>query len=185
MNPMNETLNTIAARYSCRAYDGRPVEKEKLEAVALAAVQAPSGMNRQPWQIVVITEKPFIEEMDAEGMRILASWEDKTAYERFMARGGSLFYNASVIFIILKQPDTELDTGIVTENIALAAHSVGLGNVICGMASVPLSGEKGTAFKEKIAIPEGYEFGMAVLAGYAKEPGGMPHKPDMGKIRML
>ncbi len=181
---MNETLRTIAQRYSCRAYDGRLPEKEKLEAIAMAAVQSPSGMNRQPWQVVVITNKPFIEEMDAEGMRILSEAEDKTTYERFMSRGGTLYYDAPCMFLILKQPGTDLDTGIVSENIALAAASLGLGSVICGMAAIPLNGPKGSTFKQKIGFPDGWEFGMAVLVGCA-ESAGTPHEPDTSKIRYM
>jgi nitroreductase len=182
---MNETLRVIAERYSCRAYDGRLPGKEILEAIALAGLQAPSGLNRQPWQIIVITDKVLIEEMDAEGMRIIAGWEDKSAYQRFMARGGSLFYNAPCMLLMLKQPGTDLDCGIITENIALAAHSLGVANVICGMANVPLSGEKGTGYKERIGgFVDGWEFGMAVLMGYAKEP-GQPHTPDKSKVRFL
>ena len=77
-----------------------------------------------------------------------------------------------------------LDCGIVSQNIALAAQALGLGNVICGMANIPLSGEKGAGYKEKIGFPEGWEFGMAVLVGYAAAP-GKPHEPDMGKIRYM
>ncbi len=106
---MNETLQTIKKRYSCRSYDGRLPEKEKLEAIALAAVQSPSAVNRQPWQINIITNKSLIEEMDAEGMRILAESEDKATYERFMERGGTLFYNAPCMFLILKQEGKEED----------------------------------------------------------------------------
>ena len=181
---MNETLKTIADRYSCRAYESRPVEKSKLEAIALAAVQSPSAMNMQPWQVNIITDKAFIEEMDAEGMRILAESEDKTAYRRFMDRGGKLYYNAPCMFIILKKPGTDLDTGIVSENIALAASALGLGNVICGMANVALTGPKGEAFKQKAGFSDGWEFGMAVLVGYAAQPGA-PHEPDMGKIAFV
>jgi nitroreductase len=177
----NEALEVIARRYSCRAFDGRLPDRDSLDAVALAAVQSPSGMNRQPWQVFVLTDKAFIEEMDAEGMRILASWEDKGAYNRFMERGGSLFYNAPCMFLILKLPGTDLDCGIVSQNIALAAEALGLGNVICGMARIPLDGEKGGEFIRRIGFPEGYEFGMAVLVGFAKER-GTPHPPDMGKI---
>ena len=179
---MNETLKTISQRYSCRAFANFPVEKDKLDAIALAAVQSPSGMNRQPWQIVVITNKTFIEEMDAEGMRILSEAEDKTAYERFMKRGGTLYYNAPCMFLILKKPGTDLDTGIVSENIALAASSLGLGNVICGMANIPFnSSEKGEIFRQKAGFSDGWEFGMTVLAGYAAD-NGAPHEPDMSKI---
>jgi len=180
----NETLDIIARRYSCRAYDGRLPEKNMLEAIAKAAVQSPSGMNRQPWQIVIITDKPFIEEMDAEGMKILSEAEDKTAYERFMNRGGRLYYNAPCMFLILKKPGADLDIGIVSENIALAASSLGLGNVICGMAAIAFNGSKGGIYKEKAGFTEGWEFGMTVLVGYA-EKAGAPHEPDMSKIRFI
>lgn len=181
---MNETLRTIAKRYSCRDYEDRLPEREKLEAIAMAAVQSPSALNRQPWQIIVITDKTLIEEMDAAGMDILSKAEDKSAYERFMRRGGMLYYNAPCMFLILKQPNTDVDTGIVSENIALAATSLGLGNVICGMAVIPLKGDKGEIFKQKIGFPDGWEFGMAVLVGYAKSSSS-PHEPDTTKIRYV
>lgn len=181
---MNETLSSIAKRFSCRAYDGQLPAKEQLEAIALAAVQAPSAMNRQPWEIVVITEKGLIEEMDIAGMEMLAMQEDKTAYHRFMERGGNLFYNAPCMLMILQQPGTGLDTGIVSQNIALAAHSLGLGSVICGMAILPLNSAQGAVFKEKIGFPEGYEFGMAVLVGNAVNA-GTAHAPDKSRIRFL
>ena len=181
---MNETLRVIAERYSCRAYEGGLPEREKIEAIAMAAVQSPSGMNRQPWQIVIITDKGFIDEMDAEGMRILSGMEDRSTYERFMGRGGKLFYNAPCMFVILKQPGTDLDCGIVSENISLAAASLGLGHVICGMAGVPLSGDTGKSFRQRIGFPEGWEFGTSVLVGFAKGVGA-PHAPDMAKIRYL
>ncbi len=184
MKPMNETLRTIAQRFSCRAYDGRLPEKEKLDAIALAAVQSPSAMNRQPWQVIVITNKPFIEEMDAEGMRILAEAEDKSAYERFMGRGGNLYYNAPCMFLILKQPGTDMDSGIVSANISLAAASLRLGSVICGMAAIPFNGPKGAFFKQKAGFPGGWEFGIAVLVGCAKSS-GTPHEPDTSKIRFV
>ena len=181
---MNETLKTIANRYSCRSFESRQPEREKLEAIALAAVQSPSGMNRQPWRVIVITDKDYIEEMDAAGMAHLAEAEDKAAYDRFMERGGSLYYNAPCMFLILKQPGTDLDCGIVSENIALAAESLGLGNVICGMASIPYNGKQGESFKQKAGWTNEMEFGMAVLVGYAKEK-GKPHEPDMGKITYI
>lgn len=178
---MNETLCTIAQRYSCRAYDGRLPEGEKLEAIALAAVQSPSAMNRQPWQIKVITNKPFLEEIDKEGMRILAEAEDQSTYERFMKRGGTLYYNAPCMFLVLKKAGADMDSGIVSENISLAAASLGLGSVICGMAAIPFQGPKGEVFKQKVGFTDGWEFGISVLVGYAKDA-GTPHEPDMSKI---
>ena len=106
---MNETLKTIAGRYSCRSYTGNAVEKEKVEAIALAAVQSPSGMNKQPWKIVVIQDKALIDEMDIVLMNQFAAQENKAIYERLMARGGKVFYNAPCMFVIAKEAGTDLD----------------------------------------------------------------------------
>lgn len=182
-NMMNETLQTIKNRFSCRSYTGAAIEKEKVEAIALAAVQSPSGMNRQPWKILVLQNKALIEEMDDALMEFLSKQEDTSAYERMMSRGGNVFYNAPCAFIIAKQEGMDLDCGIVSENIALAASSLGLGNVICGMMGMAFMTEKGVQFKEKL-IPEGYEFGVAVLVGYAAAE-GTPHEVDMEKIVYL
>ena len=155
---MNETLQTIKTRYSCRSYTGEALEKEKVEAIALAGVQSPSGLNKQPWKISVLQNKDMIGEMDAALMKKLAAQEDRSAYDRMMSRGG-----------------------IVAENMALAASSLGLGNVICGMAGMLINDEIGAAYKDKL-IPEGYEFGVALLVGYPTNPNGTPHEPDLSKI---
>ena len=44
-------------RYSCRNYDFRPVEKDKLELILEAGRIAPSAVNYQPWHFIVIQEK--------------------------------------------------------------------------------------------------------------------------------
>lgn len=181
---MNETLKTIQNRYSCRSFTGEAIEQEILEAIALAGVQAPSAMNQQPWEIVVIRDKALIDEMDAAVMEMLSKQEDKSTYDRLMSRGGKLFYNAPCIYVVVKKAGTGLDCGIVTENIALAASSLGLGNVICGLMRLVFDTTKGERFKERI-IPEGYEFGMSVLVGYATNANGTPHEPDVSKIKYI
>lgn len=186
---MNETLHIIANRYSCRSYSEQPVERTKLEAIALAAVQSPSAMNRQPWQILVITDKCLLDEMDAAGMSAL----EGDTLTRFTNWGGKLFFNAPCMYLILKKPDADLDIGIVAENICIAATSLGLGSVICGMARVPYNGTKGEYFRNRIGVPEEWEFGMSVLIGYEAENARDDARfsmraaewPDMGKVRFV
>jgi nitroreductase len=50
------TIEAIAARRSIRKFKDTPIAQEKLDAVLLAATQAPSGKNRQPWRFVVVRE---------------------------------------------------------------------------------------------------------------------------------
>ncbi|MDL2236649.1 nitroreductase family protein [Christensenellaceae bacterium OttesenSCG-928-K19] len=181
---MNEVLQCMERRYSCRLYDGKMPEKEDLDVIAAAAVQAPSAMNRQPWEVVVINDKALIDRMDEESMRVLAQVPDKSFYNRMMERGGKVFYNAPCMFLVLMQPDRGMDVGIVAENITLAATSLGLGSVICGLAATPFNSPKGEEFKQEIGFPRGMEFGVAVLVGYAAKE-STPHEPDMGKIRFM
>ncbi len=178
---MSQTLDNIAGRYSCRAFTPAMPTQEQLTAIARAAVSAPSAMNKQPWRIIVVTDTALISEMDAEGMRILREAEDQSAYQRFMQRGGTLFYGTPAMVLIASLPGTELDCGIVTENVALAATAQGLGSLICGMMRVPLSGPRGAEFLQRLHVPEGYNFGMAVLLGTPAGE-GTPHEPDMNKV---
>lgn len=182
---MNETLKTIAERYSCRAFTNKIPTDAQLEAISGAAVAAPSGMNRQPWRIILVRDKALIDEMDAEGMNILSEAEDKSAYERMMSRGGTLFYHAPCMFIVTAQqpenPSEALDCGIAVQNIALAASSLGLGNVICGMARTAFAGDKAEYFKQRLGFQKGFQFAMSVLVGYAEKP-GEPHRSDFSKI---
>jgi nitroreductase len=60
---MSSILPIIKNRFSCRAYDTRPVEKEKLDAVMEAARLAPSACNKQPWRYFVVTNTAILNEL--------------------------------------------------------------------------------------------------------------------------
>ena len=50
-------MQDIYHRVSIRKYQAKAVEKEKIEAVLRAAMQAPSAANQQPWEFFVVTDK--------------------------------------------------------------------------------------------------------------------------------
>jgi nitroreductase len=183
---MNETLKTIAERYSCRDFTGTPLPAEQVKALVEAALAAPSAMNNQPWHIIVITDKALIDELDAEGMKILAAADDKSGYDRIMSRGGKLLYNAPCMIIATTSSShpAGMDCGILSQNLALAAHSMGLGNVICGMAGIPLSGQRSDEFRKRLKFPEGYGFCIAVLFGTAHST-KEPHEIDLTKVTYI
>jgi len=186
---MNETLKTIATRYSCRSFTGEPLEEKDLSAISQAAIQAPSGMNRQGWQVIVVKDNALIREMEAEGMKVLSLMEDKSLYERIMARGGKLFYNAPCMIILaIEESALEgaewMDCGIVAQNIALAATSLGIANVHCGFTTMAFSGDKASEFKCRLKFPQGYKCGIGILLGYATETGS-PHVPNQEKITVI
>ena len=183
---MSDTLKTIAERYSCRDFADTPLTCEQLKALVDAALAAPSAMNRQPWHVIAITNKALIDELDAEGMSILAAAEDNSGYERIKSRGGKMYYNAPCMIMVASDGSAfaSMDCGILSQNIALAAHALGLGSVICGMAGIPLSGPRGEALKKRLQFPEGYGFGIAVLVGTAKSSKAA-HDPAQAKVTYI
>jgi len=183
---MNETLKSIAERYTCRDFTETPLSDEQVQALVDAALAAPSGMNRQPWHVIVINDKNLVDELDAEGLQLLAAAEDKSGYERIMSRGGKLFYNAPCMILVAADGNTSyaMDCGILSQNVALAAHSLGLGSCICGMASAPFSGPNGNSYKERLQFPPGYVFGISILVGTAKTTKA-PHDLDAAKVTII
>jgi nitroreductase len=185
---MNETLNVIKTRFSCRKFKSSAPKEADLKSIVEAALYSPSGMNRQKWQIIAVKDQALIKELEDEGMKSLKALPDQSSYERIMSRGGLLFYNAPLmIFIAIEKPTPEtalsygIDCGIAAQNIALSAKSLGLDNVICGLAAFCFSKEKSEYFKKKLQMKDGYSFGMSVLIGYA-DMEGKPHDPDFGKV---
>ena len=184
---MNETLKTIADRYSCRDFADDPLTDEQVKAIAEAALAAPSARNAMPWQVIIITDKALIVDMDNEGVRILTTGDDPLGYgSRLKEEGGNLFYNAPCMVLLTGDgsPYAANDCGIVSQNVTLAAHSLGLGSVICGLAGVPFGGPRGEELKKRLKFPEGHSFAIAILVGKPKS-GKEPHELDMSKVTYI
>jgi nitroreductase len=185
------TLEAIAARRSIRKFLDRPFEEEKLKAILLAATQAPSGKNRQPWRFVVVKE-----ERRADMLRVMREGIAATK-----ARGediGSSLWTAGVmehapvtVFVVNPEgaPPWEPHTigqtfwdivdiqsiGAAIQNMLLAAEDLGLGSLwICDVFS---------AYDElRSFLAEKGELIAAVSLGYADEaPDARPRKP-MGEV---
>ena len=189
---MNDTLKTIAERYSCRAFTDKAISAADLQAIADAGIQAPSAVNQQKWHFSVVSDKALIAGIEAEGMRVLSELPDKSTLERIKKRGGKMFYNAqAVIFIAVKDAGADshakynnIDLGIAAQNISLAATSLGIDNCHCGMVALCFSGGKAAEFKKKLKFPDGYECNYGVLLGYGAAQ-GTPHAPDKSKISFI
>lgn len=118
-----ETRETIFNRRSCREYKEQEVHKEQLETLLKAAFSAPTAVNAQPWEFVVINEKSVLDEL-----------RDKLRFAR---------YNAPAAIVVcgnsdwgLKGQDKDLwicDCSAAIENMLLAATDIGLGSLWVGI----------------------------------------------------
>ena len=58
-----ELQKAIKKRRSIRVFEERPVEKEKIEKIIDAGIQAPSACNVQGWRFIVITDQKIKDEI--------------------------------------------------------------------------------------------------------------------------
>ena len=185
---MNETLKVLQERYSCPAFTEELPEKEQLDAVLRAALTSPGGTNSQPWRVILVTNKPLLQEIEDETLRMMGQLP---AYQRFYdivtSTGMKLFFHAPCMVVLpidQRDPYAQYDCGIVSQSIAVAAQSLGLASRIIAICETAFRGEKAAYLKEKLQFPENYEFGLAVLLGNA-EKRKAPHAPDPDKIILI
>ncbi len=60
---MNKIAGAIRKRRSIRAYQNKPVEAEKLEAILKSAQFAPSANHKNPWQFWVVKNKKILTQL--------------------------------------------------------------------------------------------------------------------------
>ncbi len=178
---LNPVVSTIMARRSIRKYLDTPVEHEKLEAIARCGINAPSGMNRQPWIVRVVEDQKLI----AEVTEVYKS-ENAEQVKRD-ANFKNMFRNAPNIICICTpaKGGGELDAGLLGENMMLAAQSMGLGTCCLGGPTRFLtSNAKAKFFLERLEIPEDYKLNYIIAIGYPDEqPEARPR--DDSKVKFI
>lgn len=171
-----EVLRAIRTRRAVRQYRPDLVKKEDIHTVLDAANWAPSGMNRQPWEFVVVTGKK-IAEMGASYQKVseeytknwdLSPMRGSLSREEFIRFAGS-YGGAPVVIVVLtdtnESPDlrkADLESASAAmENLLLTATALGLGT--CWMTG-PLRDEK--TLRTILAIPPDREIVAVTPLGY-------------------
>ena len=117
-----ETLKAIMTRRSVRSYSGKKVTRTQVKKLLEAAMNAPSACNQQAWQFVVITDRKMM-----LGITKIHPY-------------AQMLKTAACAIVVCGDPQAEVcqgywiqDCAAATQNILLAAHSLGLGAVWLGV----------------------------------------------------
>ncbi len=117
----NVALENILERTSIRKFTEQPVSAEVVDAILHAAMAAPTGVNRQPWEFVVIRTP-----------ELLKGLADGLPYAQSVAHAPLAIMVCGNKERFLEGDDATLwvqDVSAASENILLAAHALGLGAV--------------------------------------------------------
>ena len=197
-----DVLQTIQERRSTRAYMDRPVEKETLEKLIGLASQAPSAINIQPWELVVVSgeerkrlsrvlvkrmrerniscgpgaKKPlpghFVERQRGLLNVMLPNLPEGTSFQDFINEGSCNFYGAPTAVIIVI--DKVFSSARLTD-IGIVVGYLVLAAHAMGLATCPIG--LITAFdediREQLNLSEEKEVVIGIAVGYRDPSSGI------------
>lgn len=115
---LNETLKTIYNRKTVRNFTEAPIKSETLHELVKAGMAAPTAINCQPWEFIIINDKvtmnKFSSSLQFSKMLDYASAAIVVCTNPEKANGKQMDYAI-------------IDATLASENILLAAESLGLG----------------------------------------------------------
>lgn len=158
-------LSIAKSRYSVRNYNGKKVEKNKLNTILDAAHVAPTAANLQPVHLIVVQEE--------EGLSKIGK--------------AANIYNAPLAIIVCSdhskawtrpfdnKQTVDIDASIITDHMMLAASEQGLGTVwVCYF--------KPDIIKNEFNLPDNLEPINILVIGYSDEQPANPERHATQRI---
>lgn len=180
MSQSEAVVKTIMERRSIRKYKPQPVEREKMQTIVECGVNAPNAMNRQPWEIRVVDNPDFI-----NGVTELYKKEQPKAAEDPNFK--NMFRNAPTVVFVgrdVQSGSAEFDCGLLSENMMLAAQSMGIGSCCLGSPVAFMRSPAAAEYLKQLGFSEGYELLYCIAFGYPDEaPAAKPR--DLTKIKFV
>lgn len=165
-----DAIQAMLTRKSVKKYKPQPVEKELIDKIIEAGLNAPSGLNKQSPIILAVTNKELRDELSR-----LNAGDDPF----FRA---DPFYGAPCVLVVLADksvPTRVYDGSLVMENMLLAAHALGLGACWIHRARETFERPEGKAILKKLGIEGEYEGIGNCIVGYADiNPEKKPRKEN-------
>jgi nitroreductase len=107
-----DAIEALTTRRSIRIYTDRPVERKVIEEIVDCARLAPTALNDQPWDFVVVTEKA-----------VLASIPPMLGHAEYIASA------AFAVLVLSRETNFAVeDCCAAAENLLIAAAAHGLGS---------------------------------------------------------
>ena len=162
-------LELTKKRYSVRSYTSQEVEKEKLDYILECARYAPSAVNKQPWQFIVVQS-----ELQKQKLQKVypAKWFVEAPLYIIVCANDSVAWTRQYD----NKNHADIDAAIATEHICLAATEMGLGS--CWVCNFDLD-----LLRTNFQLPaEKYPVAIIPLGYIAEQPECFSTRKERGEI---
>lgn len=159
-------LDLLMNRRTIRKYQDKEIDKETIDKIIKGALTSPSGVNKKPWELIVVTDKEILSSLGKARGNISNHIKD-----------------ASLGIVVAADPAfTEIwieDASIMATVIQLVSQSLGLGSCwIQVRGRVDATHGKSEDYVKKVLnIPDKYHVECMLAIGYPNEE-KKPHSKD-------
>ncbi|MCD4675350.1 MAG: nitroreductase family protein [Desulfobacula sp.] len=138
-----ELLTAINQRQSCRDFSNEALEKNDIEKIIEAGIMAPSPLNTQPWDFIVITSNDVKKQLCNGAEKCKAKAIEKSGW-KWLEKYSVQFLKTTPVIIVVTGDKTKSGVDIFHEdgplayqhacaaaiqNMLLASHALGFGSV--------------------------------------------------------
>lgn len=168
---MNEAMNNILTRRSCRKYKPDMIPQDVLDEILKAGTYAATGHGTQNPVIIAVTNKELRGKLSKLNAKIFGKPDIDP------------FYGAPVVVIVLankQYPTYVYDGSLVMGNLMHAAHALGIASCWIHRAKEEFELPEGKEILKQLGIEGDYEGIGHCILGYADcpEPQAAPRKKD-------
>ncbi len=163
---MATVSEAIRKRYSCRSYEQRAVEQEKLDQIFESARLAPSAKNTQDWRFVVVTDKTARQEVAKATNR------------------PGVFEKAGAIIVACSNSDDVMRCGqaIGPIDVSIALEHIALQAVESGLATCWIGSFEPEKVRALLGIPADITIIELMTLGYPADKPPKKSREPIGEI---
>jgi nitroreductase len=144
-----DAWDAIRARRAVRSFSDQPIEAKDLDQILEAGRRAPSSMNEQRWDFVVVTGRPQLEHLSEV-------WQ----YGKHVARSA-----ATIALVTPRTEDPHLQASIAFD-LGQAAMSIMIAAAALGIGSCHSSVQDQDLARNLLGYPDDRECGYLIALGY-------------------
>lgn len=175
--PDEAVTELMMSRRSIRQYKDSAISRETLDEILKCGVNAPNGRNLQAYEIRVLSPA-LIDSITAAVVKDNPKIGERNGFK-------NIFVNAPCVICIANDKNydmSQVDCGLLGENIILSAWAKGIGSCCLGSSARWINDSPSAKpYLDRMAFPEGYELLYCIALGYPDEtPNAKPR--TMSKI---
>jgi len=164
-----EVLELMKTRRSIRAFAPEPVDREKLKELAEAACWAPTAGNIQPWCFGIVDDAGLIKKIkmfspglfgDPAAIFVMCA-DEEIAMKRAEEAGRDIL--------------SRMDVMLASENVALAAHAMGLGTCLIRSFNIP-------GVSSLLNLPGRFRIELLISVGYPAQSPKPPKRRPLDEV---